>query len=83
MLKVKKIGMELGLPTELVEKIPIDGLCGKTDEDNLGFSYETLDAWIREGIKPSTEVFNKIIDILKCIFKTLVYNIKININIVF
>lgn len=48
--EVKKIGMELGLPTELVEKIPIDGLCGKTDEDNLGFTYAELDEYIRNGV---------------------------------
>jgi NAD+ synthase len=40
------------LPENLVEKVPIDGLCGKTDEDNLGFTYAELDAYIREGIDP-------------------------------
>jgi NAD+ synthase len=33
----------------LVEKTPSDGLCGKTDEDNLGFTYATLDRYIRTG----------------------------------
>lgn len=47
--EVKKIGHLLGLPTELVEKVPIDGLCGKTDEDNLGFTYAELDRYIRTG----------------------------------
>ena len=47
--EVKAIGHVLGLPYELVEKVPIDGLCGKTDEDNLGFTYETLDRYIRTG----------------------------------
>lgn len=47
--EVKAIGRELGLPEELVEKVPIDGLCGKTDEDNLGFTYAVLDRYIREG----------------------------------
>ena len=32
------------------EKVPIDGLCGKTDEDNLGFTYATLDKYIRTGV---------------------------------
>jgi len=32
-----------------VEKTPIDGLCGKTDEDNLGFTYAELDRYIRTG----------------------------------
>lgn len=47
--EVKAIGRELGLPTELVDKIPTDGLCGLTDEDNLGFTYATLDKYIRTG----------------------------------
>ena len=47
--EVKAIGHVLGLPAELVEKVPIDGLCGKTDEDNLGFTYAELDRYIRTG----------------------------------
>lgn len=47
--EVKAIGKALGLPEELVEKVPIDGLCGKTDEDNLGFTYAELDRYIRTG----------------------------------
>ncbi|MBQ0092896.1 MAG: NAD(+) synthase [Clostridiales bacterium] len=48
--EVKAIGRLLGLPSVLVDKVPIDGLCGKTDEDNLGFTYAELDRYIREGI---------------------------------
>ena len=47
--EVKAIGRVLGLPDVLVEKVPIDGLCGKTDEDNLGFTYAELDRYIRTG----------------------------------
>lgn len=47
--EVKEIGRLLGLPSELVDKTPIDGLCGKTDEENLGFTYAELDAYIRTG----------------------------------
>ena len=47
--EVKQIGHVLGLPADLVEKTPIDGLCGKTDEDNLGFTYAVLDRYIRTG----------------------------------
>ena len=47
--EVKQIGHLLGLPGELVEKVPIDGLCGKTDEENLGFTYAELDVYIRTG----------------------------------
>ena len=48
--EVKAIGRELGLPADLVDKVPIDGLCGKTDEENLGFTYAALDRYIREGV---------------------------------
>lgn len=47
--EVKEIGRELGLPPVLVDKVPIDGLCGKTDEENLGFTYADLDRYIRTG----------------------------------
>ena len=47
--EVKELGHLLGLPEELVEKTPIDGLCGKTDEENLGFTYAVLDRYIRTG----------------------------------
>ena len=47
--EVKEIGRVLGLPDELVDKVPIDGLQGKTDEDNLGFTYAELDRYIRTG----------------------------------
>ncbi|MCR5760601.1 MAG: NAD(+) synthase [Sphaerochaetaceae bacterium] len=47
--EVKGMGKVLGLPEVLVEKAPSDGLTGKTDEDNLGFSYEVLDRYIRTG----------------------------------
>ena len=47
--EVKQLGRALGLPDVLVDKTPIDGLCGKTDEDNLGFTYAVLDRYIRTG----------------------------------
>lgn len=53
--EMKQIGRLLGLPDVLVDKVPIDGLCGKTDEENLGFTYAELDLYIREGIEPSPE----------------------------
>ncbi len=58
--EVKAIGRFLKLPKELVEKPPFDGLCGKTDEDNLGFTYEVLDKYIREGICEDKAVKEKI-----------------------
>lgn len=48
--EVRKIGLELGLPYDLVYKTPADGLCGKTDEDNLGFTYADLDKYLRTGV---------------------------------
>ena len=47
--EVIAIGEYLGLPKELTRKVPIDGLCGLTDEDNLGFSYAILNRYIRRG----------------------------------
>lgn len=58
--EVKMIGYELGLPKEFIEKVPSDGLCGLTDEDNLGFSYEVLDRYIRTGECSDTEAKAKI-----------------------
>ncbi len=45
--EILQIGDYIGLPKELVHKVPIDGLCGKTDEENLGFTYAMLDTYIR------------------------------------
>ena len=45
--EVVALGDIIGLPYELIHKVPSDGMCGKTDEDNLGFSYDELDAYIR------------------------------------
>ncbi|MBR2013076.1 MAG: NAD(+) synthase [Clostridia bacterium] len=47
--EVKELGRLAGLPDDLVDKTPIDGLCGKTDEENLGFTYAELDRYIRTG----------------------------------
>lgn len=58
--EVKAIGRVLKLPDELVDKVPIDGLCGKTDEENLGFTYEMLDKYIREGVLPEPDIKEKI-----------------------
>lgn len=47
--EMKQLGKYIGIPDYLVNKTPIDGLCGKTDEENLGFTYEELDQYIRTG----------------------------------
>lgn len=50
------------LPERLVHKIPSDGMCGKSDEDNLGFTYEELDDYLLNGTecKTSLETIAKI-----------------------
>ena len=54
--EVLEIGDDLGLPYHLVHKAPSDGMCGKTDEDNLGFTYEELDSFLlgENGLTPET-----------------------------
>jgi len=58
--EVKAIGRVLGLPMNLVDKTPTDGLCGKTDEDNLGFTYAALDRYIRTGVCEDAAVKERI-----------------------
>ena len=59
--EVRAIGHELGLPFDWVEKIPDDGLPHSCpDEEKLGYSYETLDKYIRFGECNDPEVKNKI-----------------------
>lgn len=58
--EVKAIGRLCGLPVKLVDKIPSDGLCGKSDEENLGFSYDVLDRYIRTGTCEDQAVKEKI-----------------------
>ena len=53
--ELKQIGKLIGLPDSLVEKTPTDGLQSKTDEDNLGFKYATLDKYIRGIEEPDPE----------------------------
>ena len=58
--EVKQIGYELGLPKELIEKIPDDGMCGQSDEEKLGFTYAVLDKYIRTGEIEDLNTKNKI-----------------------
>lgn len=58
--EVKAIGAYLGLPENLVEKVPSDGLTSRTDEDNLGFTYKVLDGYIRTGVCEDAETKAKI-----------------------
>ena len=58
--EVKEVGKFLRLPTDLVDKVPSDGLCGSTDEDKLGFTYAVLDKYIRTGICENEETKKRI-----------------------
>lgn len=58
--EVRAIGRALALPQVLIDKPPIDGLCGKTDEENLGFTYDVLDRYIRTGEIEDMEIRKKI-----------------------
>jgi len=58
--EIKAVGRELSLSSKFIDKTPIDGLCGRTDEENLGFTYEVLDRYIREGICDDAAVKEKI-----------------------
>jgi len=60
MTEVKAVGRELGLSDRFIDKVPADGLCGKTDEENLGFTYEVLDKYIRTGVCEDTDIKAKI-----------------------
>lgn len=58
--EVIEIGRVIGIPEKFLIKPPSDGLCGKTDEDKLGFSYAVLDRYIRTGEIEDTEVKDRI-----------------------
>jgi len=58
--EVKAVGRELGIAPKFIDKTPIDGLCGKSDEDNLGFTYAVLDKYIREGVCEDEQVMARI-----------------------
>lgn len=49
--EVVAIGDYLGLPSSLTHKAPSDGMCGKTDEDNLGFTYHEVNEIARKNEK--------------------------------
>ncbi|MDY3902357.1 NAD(+) synthase [Peptoniphilus sp.] len=56
-----KIAEELGLPDFIINKKPSAGLwAGQTDEDEMGFTYEVLDSYIRGEKVPEKEVKEKI-----------------------
>lgn len=48
------------LPAHLVHKAPGDGMSGKTDEDNMGFTYEELDAYLLDYVNPDYDTLRNI-----------------------
>lgn len=50
------------LPYDLVHKAPADGMSGKTDEDNLGFTYEALDAYLLDSVIPEPDIYTRILE---------------------
>ena len=58
--EVKELGYALGLPKELIEKTPSDGLSGSSDEEKLGFSYQTLSKYMITGVCEDETVRKKI-----------------------
>ena len=58
--EVIALGRELGVPEHFLIKPPSDGLTGRTDEDNLGFSYHAVNVYVRTGICESAETRAKI-----------------------
>lgn len=63
--EVIQIGRELGIPEKFLIKPPADGLCGKTDEENLGFTYKELNSFINNGYCNDEDVKNKIMNMHK------------------
>lgn len=59
--EIRSIGHAMGLPSEWVDKTPDDGLPHScSDEQKFGFSYETLDRYIRTGVCEDSVVREKI-----------------------
>lgn len=70
--EVVAIGDDFGLPQELTHKVPSDGLCGLTDEDRFGFTYDQLNCYIKHGYCHGTAAQEKIKSMHeKNLFKTL------------
>lgn len=59
--EVVAVGEALGLPEDLIKKAPSDGLTGKTDEDNLGFTYNQINEVIDNGTCGDKELDERIL----------------------
>lgn len=75
--EVVELGHYLGLPAELVDKTPADGLTGKSDEENFGFTYRELDEYLTcLSITPNSDKFIKMNE--KSQHKTKVYELSLS-----
>lgn len=60
-VEVVQVGLTMEeLPKALVLKTPSDGLCGMSDEEKLGVSYEDIHHFIRRDQEIDDETFRKI-----------------------
>lgn len=60
-VEVVQVGLTMDeVPRELVLKTPSDGLCGMTDEEKLGVSYEDIHHYIRKDKEIGNEAFKEI-----------------------
>ena len=58
--EVRELGEELGLPKNLIYKVPEDGMSFKRKKKKLGFTYEVLDKYIRTGEIDDLKIKEKI-----------------------
>jgi len=68
--EIYAIADELGIPETIIKKTPSAGLWdGQSDEDELGLSYEEIDASLRQlelqGWQAKTPVEEKVLDLVK------------------
>lgn len=58
--EVIKIGRELGLPDYFIKKSPADGLTERTDEENLGVTYQNIEDYIDGLLDLCSDIYKKI-----------------------
>lgn len=58
--QVIEVGRALKLPEHIISRPPEDGLSGKTDEANFGFTYGQLDLYLTTGRCDDEEIKTKI-----------------------
>lgn len=49
--EVRELAKALKLPEYIITKAPDDGMCGQTDEERFGFTYDELDEYIRHCVE--------------------------------